>query len=61
MILTLNFRQFWHIVYTYALSSAVKISLMFAQYFECYAIILGGAVFRGHASEVTTLWRYRNE
>jgi len=32
-------------MYKYVLNSDVKISLMFAQYFEYYAIILGGGVF----------------
>jgi len=36
-------------MYKYVLNSIVKISLMFAQYFEYYVIILrGGAFFRGH-------------
>jgi len=34
-------------MYKYVLNSVVKISLMFAQYFECYAIMLG-VFFRGH-------------
>ena len=33
-----------HTMYKYVLNSVVKISLLFAQYFEYYAIILG-AVF----------------
>ena len=32
-------------MYKYVLNLAIKISLMFAQYFEYYAIILRGAVF----------------
>ena len=32
----------------YVLNSVVKITLMFAQYFEYYAIILRGPFFRGH-------------
>jgi len=32
-------------MYKYVLNSVVKISLMFAQYFEYYGIILRGAVF----------------
>ena len=32
-------------MYKYVLNLVVKISLMFAQYFEYYAIILRGAVF----------------
>ena len=31
-------------MYTYMLNSVVKISLIFAQYFEYYAIILRGVV-----------------
>jgi len=34
-----------HTKYKYVLNSVAKISLMFAQYFEYYAIILRGAVF----------------
>jgi len=49
MIFTLNFHKFLHTMYKYVLHSVVKISLMFAQYFEYYAIILMGAFFRGHA------------
>jgi len=46
MIFTLNFHEFLHTVYKYVLTSVVKISLMFTQYFEYYAIILrGGGVF----------------
>jgi len=48
MIFTLNFHQFLHTMCKYVLISVVKISLMFAPYFEYYAIILGGAFFRGH-------------
>jgi len=32
-------------MYKYALNSVVKISMMFAKYFEYYTIILRGAVF----------------
>ena len=32
-------------MYKYVLNLAIKLSLMFAQYFEYYAIILRGAVF----------------
>ena len=32
-------------MYKYVLNLVIKISLMFAQYFEYYAIILRGAVF----------------
>jgi len=37
-------------MYKYALNSVVKMSLMFAQYFEYYGIILrgGGRFVRGH-------------
>jgi len=46
MIFTLNFHEFLHTMYKYVLNSVVKISLMFAQYFEYYAIILrGGGIF----------------
>jgi len=46
MTFTLNFHEFLHTVYTCAKFS-YKNSLMFAQYFEYYGIILGG-VFCGH-------------
>jgi len=36
-------------MYKYVPNSVVKISMMFAQYFEYYNIILVGAFFRGHA------------
>jgi len=50
MIFTLNFHEFLRILYKYALNSVVKISMMFAQYFDYYAIILrGGRVFCGQA------------
>ena len=45
MIFTLNFHEFSHAMYKYVLNSVVKISLMFAQYFEYYAIILGVRFF----------------
>ena len=45
MIVTLNVHEFLHTMYKYMLNSVVKISLMFAQYFEYYGIILRGAVF----------------
>ena len=45
MIFALNFHQFLHIMYKCVLNSVVKISLMFAQYFEFYAIILRGGLF----------------
>jgi len=35
-------------MYKYVLNSVVKISMMFAKYFEYYTIILGGAFFCGH-------------
>jgi len=44
MIFTLNFHKFVHTMYKYMLNSVVKISLMFAQIFEYYGIILRGAV-----------------
>jgi len=34
--------NYLHTVYKYVLNSFVKISLMFAQYFEFYATILAG-------------------
>jgi len=41
-----NFHEFVHTMY----NSVVKISTMFAKYFEYYTIILGGGrFFRGHA------------
>jgi len=36
-----------HTMYKYVLNSVVKISVMFAKYFEYYTIILRGAVFCG--------------
>ena len=36
-------------MYKYVLNLVIKILLMFAQYFEYYAIILRGAVFCGHS------------
>jgi len=36
-------------MYEYVLNSVVKISVMFAQYFEYYTIILSGRFFRGRA------------
>ena len=46
---TLIFHEFLHTMYKCMLNSVVKISLMFAKYFEYYGIILGGGVFCGHA------------
>ena len=37
-------------MYKYVLNSVVKISLMFAKYFEYYTVILRGPFFRGHAN-----------
>jgi len=37
----LNFHEFLHTMYKYVLNSVVEISLMFDQYSEYYAIILG--------------------
>jgi len=34
----LNFRKFSHIMYKYAPNSVVKISMMFAKYFEYYTM-----------------------
>jgi len=45
MTFTLNFHEFLHTVYKYVLNSVAKFSLMFAQYFEYYAIILRGRFF----------------
>jgi len=41
----LDFHEFLHTVYKYVLNSVVKISTMFAKYFEYYAIILRGGAF----------------
>jgi len=50
MIFALNFHEFLHTVYKYALNSVVEISMMFAKHFKYYTIILGGgAFFHGHA------------
>jgi len=39
-------------MYKYVLNSVVKISLMFTQYSEYYAVILReGAFFHGHAAQ----------
>jgi len=46
VIYTLNFREFLHTMYKYVLNYVLKISVMFAKYFEYYTIILmGGGVF----------------
>ena len=45
MIFTLNFHEFLHTMYKYVLNSVVKISMMFAKYFEYYTIILRGGAF----------------
>jgi len=45
MIFMLNFYEFLHTMHKYVLNSVVKISSMFAQYFEYYAIILTGPLF----------------
>jgi len=42
MIFTLNFYEFLHTNYKCVLNSVVKISIMFTQYFEYYAIIFRG-------------------
>ena len=45
-----KFPRILHRMYKYVLNSVVKISTMFAKYFEYYAIILrGGGIFHGHA------------
>jgi len=45
----LNFHEFLHTMYKYVLNYVVKISMMFAKYFEYYTIIRGAVFFRGHA------------
>jgi len=45
MMFTLNFHKLLHTMYKYVLNSVVKISVMFAKYFEYYTIILRGTVF----------------
>jgi len=45
MIFTLNFQEFLHTMYKYALNFVVKISVMFAKYFKYYTIILKGPFF----------------
>ena len=47
MLFILNFHNFLHTMYKYVLNAAVQISLIFAQYFDYYAIILGNRFFRG--------------
>ena len=42
MIFRLNYHKCSHTMYKYVLNSVVKISLMFARYFDYYAIILRG-------------------
>jgi len=49
MTFTLNFYEFLHKMYTYVLNYFVKISMMFAKYFEYYIIILRGGGVCGHA------------
>jgi len=44
-----NFHKCLHTMYTYVPNSVVKISMMFAKYFEHYTIILRGPFFRGQA------------
>ena len=39
-------------MYKYVLNLVIKISLMFAQYFEYYAIMLRGPFFCGHSVDV---------
>jgi len=39
-------------MYKYVLNFVVKISVMFAKYFEYYTIILSGPFFHGHAANV---------
>jgi len=55
---TLNFHEFLHTVYKYVQNSVVKISLMFSQYFEYYAIILRGAFLWTRC--IVTLFLYGN-
>ena len=40
-------------MYKYVLNLVIKISLMFAQYFEYYTIILRGPFFCGHCTFCT--------
>jgi len=42
---TLHFHKFLHTVYKYMLNYVVKISVMSAEYFEYYTIILRGPFF----------------
>jgi len=51
MIFKLNFQKILHTTFKYVLNSDVKISLVFAKYFENYTIILSlrGPFFCGHA------------
>jgi len=43
--LYINFHNFSHTMYKYVLNSVVKISVMFAKYFECYTVVMDGAFF----------------
>ena len=45
MIFMLNFHEFLHTLYKYVLNSLLSISLIFAKYFEYYAVILRGPFF----------------
>jgi len=45
MFFTLNFNNFFHMMYKYVLNSVSKISQMFAHNFDYYVIILRGGVF----------------
>jgi len=48
VICTSNFQTFLHTIYKCVLNLVVKMSLIFAQYFDYNAIILMGLFFRGH-------------
>jgi len=51
----LNFHEFLHTMYREMLNSVVKISIMSANYFEYYTIILRVAVFSWtHCSVIVT-------
>jgi len=48
----LNFRIFLQTMYKYVKNLLVKISIIFAQYFDYYAIIRRGPFFRGHGVDI---------
>ena len=57
LIFMLNFHEFLHTMYKCVLNAVAKISMMFAQYVQYYAIILREDVFCGHAV-VTAVGRF---